>query len=112
MTLFTQDLSKSCGIGSVEGRKIKCLKGSRFTDSQVAHDDSNLVELSIHILLTPAWPAFILQYFSSPVFMTKYFGKQASFIIYRSLQSFGDISLKVTMQTFWPTNECMYLEIS
>ena len=36
-----------------------------------ANDDSKFVEfLSIHILLTPVWLVFTLQYFSSPVFMT------------------------------------------
>ena len=35
------------------------------------NDDSKFVEfLSIHILLTPVLLVFILQYFSSPVFMT------------------------------------------
>ena len=35
------------------------------------NDDNKFVEfLSIHILLTPVWPILILQYFSSPVFMT------------------------------------------
>ena len=44
-----------------------------------SNDDSKFVEfLSIHILLTPVWLVFILQYFSSPVVMTcKYFGYQA-----------------------------------
>ena len=46
--------------GSVQGRKIECL-----------NDDSKFAEfLSIHILLTPVWLLLILQYFSSPVFMT------------------------------------------
>ena len=36
-----------------------------------ASDDSKFVEfLSIHILLTPVWLVFTLQYSSSPVFMT------------------------------------------
>ena len=36
-----------------------------------SNDDSKFVEfLSIHILLTPVWLVFILQYFSSPVAMT------------------------------------------
>ena len=35
------------------------------------NDDSKFVEfLSIHIVLTPVWLVFILQYFSCPVFMT------------------------------------------
>ena len=39
------------------------------------NDDSKFVEfLSIHILLTPVWLVFMLEGFSSPVFMTKYFG--------------------------------------
>ena len=57
--------------GSVQGRKIKCLNGSCSMDSQVTKDDSKFVEfLGIHILLTPVWLVFILQYFSSPVFVT------------------------------------------
>ena len=56
---------------NVEGRKIRCLNGSCSMDSQVTKDDSKFVEfLSIHILLTPVWLVFMLQYFSSPVFMT------------------------------------------
>ena len=57
--------------GSVHGRKIECLNGSCSMDSQVTNYDSKFVEfLSIHILLTPVWLVLILQYFSSPVFMT------------------------------------------
>ena len=56
---------------SVQGRKIKCLNGSCSVDPKSPNDDSKFVEfLSIHILLTPVWLVFILQYFSSPVFMT------------------------------------------
>ena len=34
------------------------------------NDDSKFLDvLSIHILLTPVWLVFVLQYFSSPVFM-------------------------------------------
>ena len=49
--------------GSVQGRKIKCLNGSCSMESQVEF-------LSIHILLNLVWLVFILQYFSSPVFIT------------------------------------------
>ena len=52
-------------------KKIKCSNGSCFTDSKSANDDSEFVKfVSIHILLSPIWLVFILQYFSSPVFMT------------------------------------------
>ena len=71
MMLFIWDLSKSCWMEVYRGRKIKCLNGSCSKTPKWPNDDSKFVEfLSIHILLTPVWLAFMPQYFSGPVFTT------------------------------------------
>ena len=75
MMLFTRDLSKSCGMEVYRVEKSNVWMEVALWTPKWLKDDSKFVEfLSIHILLSPVWLVFILQYFSSPVFITKYFG--------------------------------------
>ena len=67
--LFIRDLSKSCGMEVYRVEKSNVWKGAALRTPKWANDDSKFVGfLSIHILLTPVWLVFTLQYFSSSVF--------------------------------------------
>ena len=69
--LFIRDLSKSCRTEVYRVEKSNVWMEVALRTPKRANDDSKFVEfLSIHILLIPVWLVFILQYFSSPVFMT------------------------------------------
>ena len=73
--LFMRDLSKSYGMEVYRVEKSNVWMEVTLRTPKWSNDDSKFVEfLSIHILLNPVWLVFILQYFSSPVFITKYFG--------------------------------------
>ena len=73
--LLIRDLSKSCGMEVYRIEKSNVWMEVALQTPKWWNDDSKFVKFfSIHILLTPVWLVFILQYFSSPVFMTKYFG--------------------------------------
>ena len=68
--LFIWDLSKSCGMEVYRVEKSSAWMKVALWTPKWPNDDSKFVEfLSIHILLTPVWLVFMLQYFSSPVFM-------------------------------------------
>ena len=69
--LFIRDFSKSCGMEVYRVEKSNVWMEVALWTPKWLKDDSKFVEfLSIHILLTPVWLVFILQYFSSPVFIT------------------------------------------
>ena len=70
--LFIQGLSKSCGMEVYSVEKLNVWMEVALRTPKWPNDDSKFVEfLSFHILLTPVWLVFILQYFSIPVFMTE-----------------------------------------
>ena len=71
MMLFIRDWSKLCGMEVYRVEKSNVWMEVALWTPNWPNDDSKFVEfLSIHILLTPVWLVLILQYFSSPVFMT------------------------------------------
>ena len=65
--LFIRDLSKSWGMEVYRVEKSNVWMEVALSTPKSLIDDSKFVEvLSFHILLTPVWLVFILQYFSSP----------------------------------------------
>ena len=94
MMLFIRNLSKSCGMEVYRVEKSmsewKLLYGLL----------SDLEFLSIHILLTPVWLVFLLQYFSSPVLIT------VSILVYKLDSSFVVHLLEQTIKQCFTGDLC------